>query len=148
MPSVIGRYLENRERPLGFNLVRHRLARGSSTRPYPVAQDVFMRSSFPRADEDFRDLYLNDLINANRRVARQKLHQLEMSTMHRHLLSRGIQELMDVEERRGEISSAVDASIGYAGSLGVMAMDEIATVNEKVGLGPPWIYWELTDVLR
>jgi hypothetical protein len=81
-------------------------------------------------NDDFRDLYLADFIEANKRVARRRLECLRLQEPQTELLGRGVQSSFDREERPDVI---MEAAIGYAGAVGVSCMDEVAALNEKFG---------------
>jgi hypothetical protein len=79
-------------------------------------------------NDDFRDLYLADFIEANKRVARRRLECLALPENQTELLGRGVQSSFDREERPDVI---MEAAIGYAGAVGVSCMEEVACLNEK-----------------
>jgi hypothetical protein len=70
------------------------------------------------------------MIGATKRVSRKKLDSLQLTDYQAGLLSRGVQFQMD---RMEPYNMVVEASLGYAGSVGVAAFDEIAGLNERVG---------------
>src|SRR5882724_11897265 len=112
------------------NQHRYTSARDNLSRPYPSERDVYHRSNVHNPDEDeFADLRLSDFFIAHRRVARRKLERLQLSSYQAGLLSRGIQVGM---ERREPYNAVLEAAMGYAGAVGVAAMDDVALVNEKV----------------
>ena len=75
-----------------FNLRGDRYRRDNRSAPYPLPRDVYLRSSCSNCpEEEFKDLFINDFVLAQKRVARRKLHNLEMSKMSRALLWRGVQ---------------------------------------------------------
>ena len=76
------------------------------------------------------------MISATKRVSRKKLDSLQLTDYQAGLLSRGVQYSMD---RMEPYNMVVEASVGYAGSVGVAAFDEIASVNEKVGIPFSWL---------
>ena len=111
-------------------------ARRDSGRPYPSALDVYVRSDTAKPGEDgFKDLFLNDFVIANKRVARRKLASMTLDRQPFHLLLRGVQPRMDVEENQNGV---LETALGYAGAVGVTVMDELAHVNEKVGDSSNW----------
>ena len=112
-----------------FNLHRFRVARNDATKPYPTSQEVYQRSDTSHPESDFANLGLSDFFVVNRRVARRKLELLSLESYQVGLLSRGVQPQMD---RREPYNMVLEASIGYAGSVGVMVMDEVAGVNERL----------------
>ena len=105
-------------------------ARDDLSRPYPSYEDVYLHSntSNPGSDE-FQDLGLNDFLVAQRRVARRKLERLQLTPYQGSLFSRGIQPHW---EQREPYNVVLEASIGYAASCGVVIMDEVADLNERV----------------
>ena len=105
-------------------------ARDGLSRPYPAYKDVYLRSntSNPGTDE-FQDLGLNDFLVARRRVARRKLEHLQLTPYQGSLFSWGVQPHW---EQREPYNMVLEASIGYAASCGVVVMDEVADLNEKV----------------
>ena len=112
-----------------FNLHRFRVARNDATKPYPTSQEVYHRSDTSHPESNFADLGLSDFFVVNRRVARRKLELLSLESYQVGLLSRGVQPQMD---RREPYNMVLEASIGYTGSVGVMVMDEVAGVNERL----------------
>jgi len=72
-----------------FNLKRHQFARGSRSAPYPQARDVYVRSSLVNLEDNFSDLYMNNLVHVSKRVACKKLRTLEMTKFLTMLLTRG-----------------------------------------------------------
>ena len=52
-----------------------------------------------------------------------------MSDHNSKLLSRGLQSRMDHREERSEM---VEACLGYAGSVSIMAMDAVVDMNDRV----------------
>ena len=72
-----------------FNLKRHQYARGSRSAPYPQARDVYVRSSLANLEDDFSNLYMNDLVHVGKRVVHKKLHTLETTRFLTVLLMRG-----------------------------------------------------------
>ena len=105
-------------------------ARDDLSRPYPSYKDVYLRSNMsnPGSDE-FQDLGLNDFLVAQRRVARRKLECLQLIPYQGSLFSRGIQPRW---EQREPYNAVLEASIGNAASCGVVVMDEVADLNERV----------------
>ena len=100
------------------------------SRPYPSYEDVYLCSntSNPGSDE-FQDLGLNDFLVAQRRVARRKLEHLQLTPYQGSFFSRGVQPHW---EQREPYNAVLEASIGYAASCGVVVMDEVADLNERV----------------
>ena len=87
----------------------------------PVQHDIH--------DEEFADLGLNDFLVAQRQVARRKLECLQLTPHQGSLLSWGVQPHW---EQREPYNVVLEASIGYAASCGVVVMDEVASLNERV----------------
>ena len=80
-------------------------------------------------EDEFKDLFLNNFILAQKRVAHRCLERLELSKNQRALLARGVSCMMDVEYEKNGV---VEACVGYAGAIGVMVIDKMANVNEWV----------------
>ena len=112
------------------NRDRFSSARDDLSRPYPSYEDVYLRSntSNPGSDE-FQDLGLNDFLVAQRRVGRRKLEHLQLTPYQGSLFSRGVQPHW---EQREPYNAVLEASIRYAASCGVVVMDEVADLNERV----------------
>ena len=81
------------------------------------------------AKDEFEDLFLNDFILAQKRVACQCLDRLELNKNRRVLLAREVSCMMDVEDEKNGV---VEVCVGYASATGVMFIDEMADVNERV----------------
>ena len=97
---------------------------------YPSYEDVYLCSntSNPGSDE-FQDLGLNDFLVAQRQVTRRKLEHLQLTPYQGSLFSRGVQPHWEQWE---SYNAVLEASIGYAASCGVVVMDEVADLNERV----------------
>jgi hypothetical protein len=126
-----------------FNRSRFRWARGSRSRPYPEAQDVFIwLGGLSLGAERFDDLFLTDTITATKRAGhhflkcaydREDIHPDETNHLQpllRGLLDRGLQHNMDVN-KNGE-GSQFQYAIGYTASVGVGLLQEIRKVNDLV----------------
>ena len=72
-----------------FNLKRHQHARGSCSAPYPQARDVYVRSSLANPEDNFSDLYMNNLVHVSKHVVCKKLCMLETTKFLTTLLTRG-----------------------------------------------------------
>jgi len=72
-----------------FNLKRHQHARGSHSTPYPQARDVYVQSSLANPEDNFSNLYMNDLVHVGKRVACKKLRTLETTKFLTALLTCG-----------------------------------------------------------
>ena len=105
-------------------------ARDNLSCPYPSYEDVYLcsNSSNPGSDE-FQDLGLNDFLVAQRWVARRKLEHFQLTPYQGSLFSWGIQPHW---EQREPYNTVLEASIGYAALCGVVVMDEVADLNERV----------------
>ena len=114
--------------PASYNQRRSSTARNNSGVPYPYYQDVYARSVDPAGDNGFPDLDLQDFLVATRRVGRRRMARLRMTDHNSKLLSRGLQARMDDQEDRNPV---VEACLGYAGAVGVMAMDALASDGER-----------------
>ena len=105
-------------------------ARDNLTRPYPHYKDIYAQSSSSNVhDEEFADLSLNDFLVAQRWVARRKLECLQLTPHQGSLLSRGVQPHWKQQE---PCNAVLKASIGYTASCGIVVMDEVASLNERV----------------
>ena len=100
------------------------------TRPYPHYKDIYAWSSLSDIhDEEFADLSLNNFLVAQRWVARRKLECLQLTPHQGSLLSQGVQPHW---EQREPYNAVLEASIGYAALCGIVVMDEVASLNERV----------------
>ena len=119
-----------------FNPHHHTRSRRLVSDPYPSAEEVFLRSNMlePDPEEHFGDLFLADLILANKRVGRRCLVRYKDNFQEDllGLMDRGLQMDMDVDEpgRGREISY----SIGYAVSMGMGLLGEINALRECVSI--------------
>ena len=68
-------------RESNFNRDRFVSARDDLSRPYPKAEDIYLRSDNTSAEEEFADLGLSDFFIAHRRVARRKLDCLQLTAL-------------------------------------------------------------------
>ena len=117
-------------RESSHNQHRFTHARDDASRPYPTANDVYVRSTSSHVDQDeFSDLGLSDFFLVHRRVARRSLERLQLSPYQAGLFSRGVQTGLD---RREPYNAVLEASIGYAGACSVAVIDEVASLNERV----------------
>ena len=129
MPSIRNTTASSSLRaPASYNQRRSSTARNNSGVPYPYYQDVYVRSVDPAGDNGFPDLDLQDFLVATRRVGRRHMARLRMTDHNSELLSRGLQARMDDREDRNPV---VEACLGYAGAVGVMAMDAMASDGER-----------------
>ena len=112
------------------NRDRFSSARDDLSRPYPSYEDVYLHSNMsnPGSDE-FQDLGLNDFLVTQRRVARRKLEHLQLTPYQGSLFSRGVQPHW---EQREPYNAVLEASIGYTASCGIVVMDEVVDLNERV----------------
>ena len=115
--------------PASFNQRRSSTACNNSGVPYPYYQDVYARSVDPAGDNGFPDLDLQDFLVATRHVGRRRMARLRMTDHNSELLSRGLQARMDDREDRNPV---VEACLGYAGAVGVMAMQGIVESVRRV----------------
>ena len=117
-----------------FNPHHHTCARQSVSDPYLSAEEIFLCSntSEPDPQENFGDLFLADLVLANKCVGCRRLVRYWDNFQEDllGLLDRGLQMDMDVDEpgRGREISY----SIGYSVSVGMGLLGEINTLRECV----------------
>src|SRR6267378_5625794 len=68
-------------RESNFNRDRFVSARDDLSRPYPKAEDVYLRSDNVSSEEEFADLGLSDFFIAHRRVVRCKLDCLQLTAL-------------------------------------------------------------------
>ena len=80
-------------------------------------------------DETFHDLHRDDFLQATVRVGRRALRGLELAPYPVALLRHGLRTRIDVDH---ESSWILDQAMEYAGAVGVMAMEQVALVNEQV----------------
>ena len=92
---------------------------------YPSRVEVYTRSDMAECKDRFKDLYLNNFILAQKRVAHQRLDRLELNKNQRALFARGVAPMMDVKDDQNGV---VQACISYAGAIGVMAIDSVIMV--------------------
>ena len=128
MPSIRNTASSSLRAPASYNQRHSSTARNNSGVPYPYYQDVYTRSVDPAGDNGFPDLDLQDFLVATRRVGRRRMARLRMTDHNSELLSRGLQARMDNREDRNPV---VEACLGYAGAVGVMAMDAMASDGER-----------------
>ncbi|KAF9790796.1 hypothetical protein BJ322DRAFT_1017435 [Thelephora terrestris] len=102
---------------------------GIWARPYPTLGNVLDRSATADPEEGFTDLGFRDFIQASRRVSRRKLACIETNPYTAELLGRSIEFVTETNET---FNSVLDASVVHTSNVGVMFMDEIAHVNERV----------------
>src|SRR5882757_6842822 len=80
----------------------------------------------------FDDLRLNDLVMSTKVTARRKLHRLRMDPTLHSLLERGTMHKMESGEPSNQYWGMVEACVRYAGAVGTMVVDEIATTAEDI----------------
>ena len=80
-------------------------------------------------NEEFADLGLNDFLVAQRWVTRRKLECLQLTPHQGSLLSQGVQPHWEQWE---PYNAVLEASIGYTALCGVVVMDEVTSLNERV----------------
>src|SRR5882762_10095140 len=68
-------------RESNFNRDRFVSARDDLSRPYPRAEDVYLRSDAANPEEEFANLGLSDFFIAHQRVARCKLDCLQLTAL-------------------------------------------------------------------
>ena len=112
------------------NWDRFTSARDNLTHPYPCYKDIYTHSSSHDIhDEEFADLGLNNFLVAQRQVTRPKLEHLQLTPHQGSLLSWGVQPHWEQQE---PYNALLQASIRYAASCGIVVMDEVASLNERV----------------
>src|SRR6267378_3149541 len=82
----------------------------------------------------FDDLWLNDLVTSTKVTARRKLCHLRMDPTLHSLLERGTMHAMESSKLSDQYWGMVEACIGYAGAVGTMVIDEIATTTEDLDI--------------
>src|SRR5882762_5693554 len=82
--------------------------------------------------DHFEDLRLNDMVTSTKVTTRRKLHRLRMDPTLHSLLERGTKHEMESGEPSNQYWGTVEACIGYAGAVGTMVVDEIATIAEDI----------------
>ncbi|KAF9783983.1 hypothetical protein BJ322DRAFT_1109836 [Thelephora terrestris] len=97
-------------------------ARNDRSRPYPSLGSVLDRSATADPTE-------GDFIQASRRVSRCKLARIETNPYTAELLGHGIEFVTKTNET---FNLVLNASVFHTSNIGVMLMDEIAHVNERV----------------
>ena len=108
-------------------------ARDDLTHPYPQYEGVYAwSSSHDIHDEEFADLSLNNFLVAQRWVARWKLECLQLTPHQGSLLSQDVQPHWEQQE---QYNAVLKASIRYTASCGIVVMDEVASLNERVEEG-------------
>ena len=70
------------------NLTRVHHARRDACCPYPSQVEVYTQSDMADCEDEFEDLFLNDFILAQKRVACRCLDRLELNKNQRALLAR------------------------------------------------------------
>src|SRR5882762_3039488 len=80
----------------------------------------------------FDDLRLNNLVTSTKVTARRRLRHLRMDPTLHSLLERGTKHEMESGEPSDQYRGTVEACIGYAGAVGMMVVDEIATTAEDI----------------
>ena len=112
------------------NRDRFSSARDNLSRPYPSYEDVYLCSNTSNLGSDeFQDLGLNDFLVAQRQVARQKLECLQLTPYQGSLFFQGVQPHW---EQRELYNAVLEASIGYAALCGIVVIDEVVDLNERV----------------
>jgi hypothetical protein len=80
-------------------------------------------------EDSFEDLYLEDFIGANRRVARHLVQDMNITDRQEEFLNRGLQAGLDVEEDQHLV---LELAVGYAATGTVMAIEEVALTNQRL----------------
>ena len=83
-------------------------------------------------EEGFEDLYRDDFIMAAGRVSRRKLNRITTGPYQRALLRRGVSKRVDPEDKRVPV---LQQAMEYAGSVGMMLLDEVTYVNGQTESG-------------
>ena len=98
-------------------------------------------------NEDFGDLFLNDFILAQKRVARRSMGSIVMCSNLKALLERGVQHQMDEAEGRSPLQAVVETCIGYAGAVGVGLADHMKDLTQAVSVIELILIWFGADGL-
>jgi len=81
-----------------------------------MAEDIFIHSNIAMTNDDnFRDLFLKDMVQARYHVARKKLEYLGPSPLLRGMLRRGTQVTMDPEDRDNML---LEMAVGFLAAMG------------------------------
>jgi uncharacterized coiled-coil protein SlyX len=80
-------------------------------------------------EDSFEDLYLEDFIGANRRVARHLVQDMNITDRQEEFLNRGLQAGLDAEEDQHLV---LELAVGYAATGTVMAIEEVALTNQRL----------------
>ena len=97
--------------------------------PYPLRVEVYTQSDMANCEDEFKDLFLNNFILAQKRIVCHHLDRLELNKNQRALLARGVSCMTDIEDEKNGV---IEACVSYAGAVRVMVIDEMADVNEQV----------------
>ena len=118
---------------LNFNPRNVEMSREDPSVPYPSVDEVFARANCVSAteDESFSNLARLDAVNTFRVSAQGYSHQNRefMSTWSEGLLQRGL--FRDPNE---PCDLVLETSMGYAASIGAMALGHIGVQESKVAL--------------
>jgi len=121
------------DRSLNFNPRNVETSREDPSVPYPSVDEVFARANCVSAveDESFSDLARSDAVDAFRVSAQGHSHRNReyMSTWSEGLLRRGL--FRDPNE---PCDSVLETSMGYAASIGAMALGHVGVQESKVRL--------------
>ncbi|KAF9779869.1 hypothetical protein BJ322DRAFT_1113185 [Thelephora terrestris] len=112
-----------------FNIDHFTHTCGDRSRPYPTLGNVLDRSATADPTERFTDIGFRDFIQASWRVSWCKLACIETTPYASELLGCGIDFVTGVNRT---FNSVLDTSVVHMSNVGVMLMDEIARVNERV----------------
>ena len=86
------------------------------------------RTNTDHPEEAFDELFQEDFVLAACQVGHHQLAHLDVSPYQRALLSRGV----DHRHHRQHPDRQMEQGMGYAGAVGMMLMDEMAGVCERV----------------
>ena len=93
-----------------------------------MAASFFERSNTHHLTSTFDDLWNADFVLAATRVGRRQLSWLEISPYQEALLARGVRRRHWGQAPDGQMEQAM----GYTGAVGMMLMDEMAGICERV----------------
>ena len=96
--------------------------------PYPSAQAIFQRVTEFQGEEEFSDLFKEDLIEATGIVACHHHHWLDTSTYLKALLHRGLKR----KESKEKVDVNIETSMMFTSVIGVEVLNKVAIMNKEV----------------
>ena len=114
----------------GFNFMDHRQARDNHFQPYPSKESVIARCEHRgHLLKKFRDLQFPDMVWAGKRIWRERLGNVEMTTFQEAMISRGLPEALEKEDAMPPCASI---PIGYAAVLNGECLEMISDLNKEI----------------